>query len=173
MSGFYTPNGSAKVANTVRTAGFTIIEIVVSLVVLGILMGAMAGMLNSFRATSYQTAANNIALSMQQAVNMKFASVFQALSAQPSASCIKADTMCIEAYVGAVVLLTLPDGVEICGVNFAGSTPPFARGVEVGGGWVISGDKEPFMGAPLHLTGPDGRQYTSEIPLLEGEAFCQ
>ncbi len=156
--------------------GFTIIEIVVALVVVGILMGATATQLNRFRATAYQTAANNMALSIQQAVNMKYSSIFQVLASSPAARCTREDSMCAGAYDGALIMLTQPDstgkGMDICGLQFYGNNAPFAQGAELGGGWRISADKVPYMGGPVDLTGPDGKPYTAEVRMLTAAEMC-
>ncbi len=172
--------------------GFTIIEIVVALVVLGILMGAAATQLNRFRATSYQTAANNIALSMQQAINMKYASISQALSAGgiTIADCkgsatgtTPANLFCASAYEGAINLLSSTGAakVEICGMEFkaapaSGAGPsthvkgPFASGADLGGGWTMKGTLT--AGSAAALAGPDGNTYNSEVPILATATFC-
>ncbi len=174
MNASYSRRMPVKAAHAVCMAGFTIVEIVISLVVLGILMAALVGMLNHFRTTSYQTAANNISLSVQQAINMKSASIFQILATHQATNCTRSSTMCEEAYDGAVILLTMPDGAEICGVEFASvNPPPLALGAQLSAGWVIAGQKLPFMGESMQLTGPDGYTYTSEIPLMESTHFCQ
>ncbi len=157
--------------------GFTIIEIVVALVVLGILMGAAATQLNRFRATSYQTAANNIANSAQQAVNMKYASISQALSSNPGADC--GTTLCTSAYTAAVTLLAGTNVAAICanttsgapGVAFtAPTTAPFAANANLGGGWSLT--TAVAAGAGLAMTGPDTNSYTSEIPIMTAAQFC-
>ncbi len=164
--------------------GFTIIEIVVALVVLGILMGAAATQLNRFRATSYQTAANNIAMSMQQAVNIKYASISQALSAsgvQASACGATPNAFCTAAYNGAISLLsnTARTAIQICGMQFQPAVPsgtavtngPFAINADLGGGWRV--DTTPIAaGAGARLVGPDGRPYTAEVPILAAATFC-
>lgn len=165
--------------------GFTIIEIVVALVVLGILMGAAATQLNRFRATSYQTAANNIAMSMQQAINMKYASISQALSASGAkisdCSGTDANIFCVDAYNGAISLLssTATTAIEVCGMEFKPAstasslvTGPFASGKDMGGGWKM-GTTAITAGSGSSLVGPDGQTYTAEVPILFAANFCQ
>lgn len=154
--------------------GFTIIEIVVALVVLGILMGAAATQLNRFRATSYQTAANNIAMSMQQAVNMKYASISQAVSASgaPVGTCTAtgANAFCVDAYNAAVSLLA-GTAATSCGVAFTAPTnPPFAATAALGGGWTLT---NAIAVGGVVMSGPDGNPYTSEVPITSAANFCQ
>ncbi len=167
--------------------GFTIIEIVVALVVLGVLMGAAATQLNRFRETSYQTAANNIVASMQQAINMKYASLSQALSASGNTGC---NNFCEDVYRGAIQIMG-NGTATICGDSFTMTNAPFvtttgqnASTADLGGGWKLAGPLSSFItnddgtssgvtgGITITLTGPNGRDYPSEIPLLSPANFC-
>ncbi len=155
--------------------GFTIVEIVVALVVLGILMGAMVMQLNRFRTTAYQTAANNIALSTQQAINMKYASIAQVMSTSANlGSCTPSP--CQAAYTAAFFLLRSTEAgstYTTCGLTFNIAEPgPFRASANLGGGWSINGAATILPGAPMPLIGPDTVNYRSEIPLLSAAAFC-
>lgn len=185
-----------------RQQGFTIIEIVVSLVVVGILMGAIINQLISFRRSAYQTGANNIVQGIQSAVTFKSSALMVAFSANPAAHCMSGDgvmpAMCMEAYRGALwaVFHAPSETIALCnGSDDTTSTggegeasfrypPVYVRGTgefipgNIGAGWNIQNSVDVMVFTPdfdgsVRLQAPDGNIYTSEIKLQSFREYCQ
>ncbi len=182
--------------------GFTILEIVVSIVILGILMSAAVNQLMSFRRNAYQTATNNIVLGIQSAVTFKSSALMVAFSANPAAHCMSGDgimpAMCMEAYRGALwaVFHSPDETIALCNgsddttsTGGAGETPfkyppVLVRGTgefipgAIGAGWNVQNSVDVMVLTPdfdgtLRIQAPDGNIYTSDIKLLSFREYCQ